>query len=347
MVQLLFADAPDPSRVVVFSSIGDAINDVVMTGGREPAWEQERFIVITPDESLAEAVTAALHEAPGIPAHRVFVEPVAPALVRLGLHASADDLLTIVSYAMPEDEEAGDLWRQTLPLAVLRVRDPRERHALRPYPIPAYDARSAVSEQPLRPGLDALVPAVIADWGSAPGCAKPFTPFITPYLDVDLVGQHCVGRPMNCLGDTLDTDTYRISPQFRLDPSPKAVAVVGALATATGNATYVSMSVNRQAVLQGVKNLSQIELERSAEAFGVPDGDKLYAFYLARRCPTGTKAPCFEIPEADVPANEPINLIQRNYIKPGTARGADPGKPGDELLLRPRLIWLDPADCPP
>lgn len=36
MVQLLFADAPDPSRVVVFSSIGDAINDVVMTGGASP-----------------------------------------------------------------------------------------------------------------------------------------------------------------------------------------------------------------------------------------------------------------------------------------------------------------------
>jgi hypothetical protein len=39
--------------------------------------------------------------------------------------------------------------------------------------------------------------------------------------------------------------------------------------------------------------------------------------------------------------------MTRNYIKPGTARGADPGKEGDETLLRPRLIWLDKADCPP
>ncbi|WP_143828001.1 hypothetical protein [Anaeromyxobacter sp. Fw109-5] len=347
MVDLLFDTAPDPSRVVVFSSIGDANNHIVMAGRGEPPWDQERFIVVTPDESMQEAVNAALHDGADIPAQHVFVEPVAPELVRLGLHSSADDLLTIVRYALPKDEVAGDLWRQELPLAVLRVRDMKAPDAIRPYATPAYDARSAISEQPLRPALDALVPAVIADWGSSPGCAKPFTPFIVPYLDVDLIGQHCLERPMNCLGDTLDTDTYRISPQFSLDPSPKAVAVVGALATATGNATYVSMSVNRQAVMEGVKNLSQLDLARSAAAFGVPGGDKLYAFYLARRCPAGKKAPCFEIAEADVPANEVINLIQRNYIKPGTARGADPGEAGAETLLRPRLIWLDPGDCPP
>lgn len=347
MVNLLFATAPDPTRVLVFSSVGDANNHIVMAGHHKPAWEQERFIVITSDESMKEVVFAALRDAADVPAHHVYVEPVPSELAHLGLGHSADDILTIVRYAMPTDKVAGDLWRQKLPMAVLRVRDMKVPQAIHPYPIPAYDGRSAESEQLLMPGLSALVPAVIADWGTSPGCAKPFTPFIVPYIDVDLIGQHCVDRPMNCLGDTLDTDTYRISTQFRLDPSPKAVAVIGALATETGNATYVSMSINRQAVLQGVMNLSQRDLALSASKFGVPFGDQLYAFYLARQCPKGKKAPCFEIAEKDVPANEVINLIQRNYIKPGTARGADPGTKGAENLLRPRVVWLDPADCPP
>jgi hypothetical protein len=355
MLPLLFSTAPDESRVVVFSSIGNSINDAVIERQTsEAAWNEERFFVITSDASMAQAVSDALGDATGVPAEQVFVEPVARDLVRLGPQRDADDLLTLVRYAQPTDESAGSLWREALPLAVLRVRDMAGGDADQPYDVPRYEDRSASSEQDLLPSLLRLVKAVVEDWGAtAPSCVKPF---IVPYLDIDLVGQHCLARPMNCLGDTQDTDSYRISPPFTLDPPGNTVAVVGSLATATGNATYVSLAVNRMAVLEAVMNRSQRELAGSAAAFGVPSADKFYVVYLSRTCPPGLRAPCIEVADDAVPTGEVIKLMQRNYMNPGTQRGPDPGTPDDlstvedervghELLLRPMLIRLGSGPC--
>jgi hypothetical protein len=341
MLGLLFDTAPDPSRVVVFSSIGDSNNHVVMSRPGESVWGKERVVVITPDASMTREVTQVLQDAAGVAADQVFFEPVAPGLVNLGLHAEADDLMTLVRYATPDDETAGERWREALPMAVLRVRDMVATTQSEPYEIPAYEHRTADPEKWLQPSLDALVAAVEDEAG--PGACDE--KFVTAYLDVDLVGQHCLGRPMNCLGDSQDTDTYHVSPLFELDPPGKMVAVAGTLATETGNATYVSLSINRFEVLEGVVNLSQDQVKDSATQFGVPDADKLYAFYLSRRCPAETKAPCFEISTRDVPTGETIKIMQRNYIRPGTRRGANPGTRADEVLLRPRLIRLDAADC--
>jgi hypothetical protein len=359
MLPLLFGTAPDPSRVVVFSSIGNTNNHVTMTlPGELPPWGEERYIVITPDADLARDITAALARA-GVAPNRIFVEPVSPDLVRLGVHAEADDLVTLARYAMPESETSGDEWRRDLPLAVLRVRDMKTAAAIHPYSIPAYDPRSADSEQWLAENLEDLVAAVKEEWGQEHACDKRF---VVPYLDIDLVGQHCLGwppgisrhsGPMNCLGDTQDTDTYRISPPFMIDPPGTTIAVAGSLATETGNATYVSVSVNRFEVLEGTKNLSQDNLAGSAKGFGVDNAEKLYVFYLSRQCPTDLGDRCFNVSEKEVPAGEVIKIMQRNYMKPGTARGPDPGALEDpttpkkeELLLRPRLIWLDSTGCP-
>jgi hypothetical protein len=361
MEHLLFGTAPDPSRVVVFSSIGNSNNDVSMRRPDGSFWNQERFIVITPDEAMKDALTAALLRAGVGDPDQIFVEPVSPDLVHLGHHADADDFITVMRYAMPDAPALGARWREDLPLAVLRVRDPRTSTALVPYGVPAYDTRSAGSEQALVPALNALTQAVWSASRVGPVPQRCVKAFVDPYRDIDLVGQHCLARPMNCLGDTQDTDTYRISPPFTLDPPGKMVAVVGSLATATGgaspNATYVSLAVNRFSVLQGVINVSHLDLAPTARAFGVTSGS-LYAVYLARECPADIQDRCISVSEGDIPAGEIIKLMQRNYIKVGSARGPDPGTPddlstpyvderiGNEMLLRPRLIFLDPSDCP-
>jgi hypothetical protein len=55
---------------------------------------------------------------------------------------------------------------------------------------------------------------------------------------IDEIGQHCLARPMNCLGDTQD-DSFRSAPTLSLDGG-EVFAVVGTRAIATDNATYVS-----------------------------------------------------------------------------------------------------------
>lgn len=333
---ILFMESPNPSRVMVFSSVGDGNNNVVIERQSGSAFNQQRFFVITPDAVMARKMTDALLRA-GVPNRdQVFIEPVSPEVGRLGLGSEADDLTILMRYALPDNEAAGDRWRQRLPLAILRVRDKDTTRAAKPYPKPAYDERTARSELALEDDVDALIEAVKQRWGQ-PG-AKVGT-FESLLLSVDLIGQHCVERPMNCLGDNPDAD-YQISPTGSLD-SGEVLAVVGTLGTATGNATYTSLAVNWIPPLVGIVNVSDPDLKGSASAFSGQVGhtDKLYVHYFARDC--GTLPHCHEVTEEMVPRGEEVKIIQRNYIVPGTARGADP-----RLLVNPSLIVLDGAARP-
>jgi hypothetical protein len=335
---LLFTQTPNPSRVLVFASIGNSNNNVIIERQSGEAFNQERFFVITPDAVMEREMTSALLRAGVSDPKYVFTEHVSSELVRLGIGPEADDLLTVMRYALPAGGDAnGATWRQQLPFAVLRVRDVNTARATEPYPTPAYDARSAISELGLGTDLGTLLGALKQQWGQP---AAPAGSFINAFSYIDLVGQHCLGRPMNCLGDGQDTDTYRISPALGIEGG-QVIAVLGTLATATGNATYVSLSVNRSAVLTGVANLSHLDLLGTAAALSGTVGNtgKFYIYYFARDC--AGLANCLALPESIIPKGEAIKIIQRNYIFPGTTRGADA-----RLLLSPLVVTFDGTNRP-
>jgi hypothetical protein len=340
---ILFAASPNPSRMMMISSIGDSINNIVIEQQAGAAFGQQRYFIITPDESMADAVTAALGRA-GVPSEHVFTEPVSPNLVRVGLGPEADDLITYIRYAMPENEVLGEQWRERLPLTILRVRDTRGTEPNNPFPIHAYEQRSWNSDETdLVDDFSGLVAAVRAQWNQPEATTLPF---FSAYRFLDLVGQHCLGvlgparGPMNCLGDSQDAD-YQISQSLHID-NGQVIAVVGTLATETGNATYVSLSVNWFPALVGVQNLDDRDLKGTAEPFAsaFQHEDRLfYVHYLARDC-TGLH-PCIQVPRKLVPIGEAIKVIQRNYVVPGSRRGADPTK-----LLNPVAIVLDGTSRP-
>jgi hypothetical protein len=327
----LFGALPkNPSRLTMFASIGNSNNNVVIERQSGAAFNQQRSFVISPDAAMAREMTEALVHARVSGPDQVFTEPVSPEIARIGLGAEADDFLTLIRYAQPGDELAGDQWRHQIPLAVLRVRD-RNAAATEPWPTPSYDPKTARSELGFEGDLTALVAAVKQQWGQPSATVEQSQSL---QLAVDLIGQHCLPRPMNCLGDTQDTD-YQLSPQVSIDDG-QVIAVAGTLGTATGNATYVSLSVNWFDVLKGVGNISDADLEGSTSRFSgtVGNTDKLYLHYFARDC-TGL-SDCFEITEDLVPRGGGIKIVQRNYIVPGTARGPDPNQ-----LLNPVTIVLD------
>lgn len=330
MHHVLFATAPDPSRVLVFSSIGNSHNNATIEAASGSAFNQRRAFLIATDQALAREITDALERARIADRDEVFVEPVSTAVARTGLDADADEFMTLIRYAHPEDEEAGNLWREHPPLLVLRIRD-RAANATEPWPRPTYDSKGGQSELALQGSLDDLVAAVRQQWGqpTAPGGS-----FRSLQQSVDLIGQHCLVRPMSCLGDTQDAD-YQASPTVDLDDG-KVIAVVGTLGTATGNASYVGLSVNWMSILKGVANVSDEALQGSAAAFSgtVANTDKFYLHYYARDC--SGLAPCQEVTEAMVPQGDVIKIIQRNYVAPGTTRGADP-----DNVLNPVAIVLD------
>jgi hypothetical protein len=52
----------------------------------------------------------------------VFTEPTPPESGPLGLDAKANDFITLIRCAMPDNEHAGHAWWTNLPVTVLRVR---------------------------------------------------------------------------------------------------------------------------------------------------------------------------------------------------------------------------------
>lgn len=336
MNSILFSVVPkDPSRVMVFSSIGNSNNNVTIARQAGAAFNQQRAFVISTDAAMSREMTDALVRARVSERSDVITEPVSPSIVSLGLDAKADDFMTVIRYALPDDEDAGNEWRQQRPIMVLRVRD-RNANATEPWPAPVYDAKTAQSELGLANNLANLVSAVKQQWGQPDASARQFNSL---QLSVDLIGQHCLGRPMNCLGDTQDAD-YQASPTV-IPGDSTVIAVAGTLGKATGNASYSSLSVNWMKYLKGVANISDPDLQGSAARFSatVADSDKFYVQYFARDC-TGI-SPCLTITEAMVPTGDPIKIIQRNYVAPGTARGADPTQ-----VLNPVAIILDRSTLP-
>lgn len=343
---ILFAQLPDPSRLLMLASIGNSINNVVITQQTGAQWQagQQRFFVVTPDADVADSVRAALLRA-GVPsANDIFVEKVAPEVVRVGLGKSADDLITYIRYAMPNDVVAGNEWRARLPITVFRVRDMSGSRPANPFPASGYDPRHwNFDENVLAEDLDSLAAAVRSYWNQP--AAPEFRSF-SLYTVFDLVGQHCLGYPdpargpMDCLGDTQDSD-YQISPSMSID-SGRVIAVLGSLGTETGNATYVSVSVNWFPQLVGLVNIDDDHLEGTAARFASSlqhDARLFYVYYIARDC-SGLDN-CTEVSRQSIPVGEILKVIQRNYVTPGYARGPEPTK-----MLNPLAIVLDGNNRP-
>jgi hypothetical protein len=349
------------TRVESFSSVDNNINNVVMEKKSGPPWDEIRYFVITPDQSMDEAVRDALHNL-GVDETEIFTEgipesfegdPVGP----LGLDEKAVDFVTLLRYAMPEDELAADVWRQTLPLNVLRVRRTGSDAAV-PYEARMADERIAVDEvndQELSNALSDLVDAVITR-GESLGLTldRPPEPMAEILNELGQFGPDCRKIGMNCLGDGQDASYFLIKPK-PLDTG-KIYAVVSTLATETGNATYVGLSVNDASRLNGVLNVSDIELKGSAGSYAdaVTDPDTFFVYFFTRDCDAIvdlTDDACTTITRSMVPLasddqapGDPnlhgmFSAAVRAYVALGSERGPDPTK-----QLRPQVLTFSHTD---
>jgi hypothetical protein len=352
LFQFLFTWSPgrEGARIQSLSSLSNAINHVVIERVSGTAFGATRVFVVTPDERMDAIVRQALRRL-GVPDAHVFTEPIPSAdvpdgLGRLGLDEQANDYISVLRYAMPEDVVAGDAWREELPLSVVRV---RERPASRrppvpygPYELAPRTAEDEVGDAELRDGLGALVAAVCDRWDQP--CDDTRVGVMTDLQGppVNLVGPRCRSVAMNCQGDTQDT-TYVNAPGMPLDDG-EVYAVVGTLATETGNATYVGLSVNDLERLKGTVNISDDDLRGSAatvaDLLPAIDLDPYFVHYLTRDCAAIddlTDGRCTALPVELVPAGVPVAFALRSYVRPGTERGPDPA-----ALLPVRVIRVAP-----
>lgn len=372
-IQYLFdtvpPDDPKSQRSISLSALGDVINNVVMErkSGEDP-FGQIRYFIITPSDATNLAVRSAL-QAQGISDDDIFTEqiparddlgPIGP----LGMGKNAIDFLVAFRYAVPEDSTAAEEWRSTLPLTVLRVRAPASLAPLHRYTSLVFAPRTAVSEDYLAGDLKDLIGAVcnslINDANLASNdCVQPLpasTFMPDPVRDLGWAGPYCRDIGMDCQGDQQEAAYFVSSP--RSVDSGQVYAIVGTLATAIGNATYVGLSANDASIMGGIKDATILDtgLQGSADGFADPAGryDKLFVHFFTRDCsmlsavPGGTDN-CTQISEdllppasdttaqGDPALHGTIIFSLRDYIAQGEISGPDSTK-----LQTPRILTFTP-----
>lgn len=368
LVKFLFTTVPpsdkQTGRIVSFSSVNNNVNDVTIERQSGSVWGQNRYFVITPDQQMDRTVRSSLQRL-GVGSKDVYTEAIPPKLENrsigpIGLGKRANDFITLLRYTMPEDKAAGDAWMENPPLTVLRVRErPSSQRAPEPFPPDFLEKRTGVPEQWLAGSQQQLVKAVCARAARGPwkldtrnsGCAEaaPYSESTMHDLlnELGQSGPECRSIGMDCLGDNQDA-SYFFAPARPLDQG-QVYAVIGTLATETGNGTYVGLSVNDASRLKGVLNVPDTDLAGSANGYKkVANRDKLFVHYFSRDC-RGlrglTGAACTTITEdmvakagddsaqGDPKSHGQINFALRTYVKPGSERGPDP-----KLQLKGRVL---------
>lgn len=349
----------NPARIQLAASLGNSNNNVVVQQQSGSAFSEERFFITTPDQFMDSSIRSALNTI-GVESSAIFTEPIPSAgglnTVNTGLDEHADDLLWLMRYSMPYDDEGeGSLsktWKNDLPLIVLRVRDKSPKHVAETYGAITLETRTAVNESSLQTDLTNLVTAVNNRWGQPCAQANCSDQGTVNFVNlqpppINFVGPLCMEVGMNCLGDTQDTSYQTAVGQLSID-NGEIYAVASTLGTITGNATYVGLSINDSVLVEGVANISSDQLKNSAANYAaqVNNTEKLYLYYFTRDC-SGLEAltdgNCLSITESMIPrCTDPatqtchdIKIAQRNYIVPGTRRGPD-----STLIQLPRLLKL-------
>jgi hypothetical protein len=348
LLPVFFTTVPNnPARILLFASLSNSNNNVVIAEQSHAVWDQIRYFVITPDRSMDAAVRATLVGL-GVDDEDIVTEPI-PGNLNLGLGESADDFLTLLRYAMPVDGgahgTASDRWRSELPFVLLRVRDAGSGAAPLLYPPVTLESRTATDERAYATDLAGIVAGVRARWEQPEATVTPSLNFQSQLGEV---GPACTAIGMNCLGTTWDS-VVLMSRRFPLDGDPQQVyAVAGTLGTRTDNATYVGLGVNNSRKQLGVGNVSDSELQGSAGGYspGVADPDKFFVYYFTRDCrglEALTGGYCFSVPVSMLPkCKDPADLScellvfsLRDYIRPGTRRGPDAAQ-----VLSPVVVTL-------
>jgi hypothetical protein len=365
--------SPDPSRYEILGSVGNDVNDVVVQNkiGSDSFWGGDPIVyVTTSDPKLADYIVSDA-AASGLDAKRIFVEPVG-ANAKSGTTFAADDRITLLRYALPEDDTASSQWLSNLKsnMQVYRVALPPSRIAPPQYPTQSYTPKTGNNEANLAAPFDELS-GLLAGWLKQHQSAGPTRTCDASQSDhVDkkhepygtLVGKDCIADGRSCLADNQDTDAYRTAVIGALMSGNLAI-FTGVNHAVTDNASYLSLSVYNGQTTAGVASVSQTnrravgfysgDMTGSAEAvlksLGLYDSaspalkaalPKLYVEFFAREC--GARNHCVKIATADVPLGVPIAITQRAYVRPDSTTGANP-----DIMQGPRAIFQSrTTGCP-
>ena len=350
-----------PSRYELFASIGNDVNNVVVQNQFQTPWNGQVVVyVTTSNQVLADDLVQQL-SANGVNAKAIMIEKIGANVVT-GKGAAADDLVSLIRYAVPQDQNAANAWLNDVNSNVKVYKVSKQTSVTR-YPNNRYTPRSSTSELALTAPLDELA-ALLNAWLASVQPTQTIQTenfrTLTLYNPVTqtpsgLVGSDCIEKGTICDGDNQDTYTYALSPKVQLGANDTMV-VAGLNHNLFSNSSYISLAIYNAAEAAGVASVSQTNPEAvgfnagnltgSAEAvlrdLGLYNNasaalklalPKLYVSLISRNCSYATSY-CVSLDGTNlIPAGANINMYERAYLRPGDTTAADVNN-----MLRPRLV---------
>jgi hypothetical protein len=318
----------------VLGSLGPSLNNLVVEDqlGVVPA-DRPIAVITTADAAVERQVKDWLADA-GWDASSVFVDRIPYELVRMGLGPDQDWFAIVGRVAVFADVGLGQQYLEDTQSTVLRLtppgpeQAPAEPHPLQPLP----EKGAGVTEEGLRPSLDALEAAIAAAY---PG----FTPIRAESTAYDFPTYECLAEDF-CSGEIRDRYYARV-PNFLLPDDGTFLVAFGPNHERTGKAVYSNCSVNTIVNQLGLATVESDVFPGSAAAYVPADPfvDDLYAVVVARDCAPFAGQPCIAVPTGcpGVDFDELLMVDFRAYLEPATGAAplASELLPDRALLMRP------------
>lgn len=353
--------SPDPDRYELFGSLGNDVNSIIVQDqyGQAPWGGNVIVYVTTSNETLADALIASAR-ARGLNPDSIFIEPVG-ANVITGTGADADDMITLMRYAVPESPSAATDWQNELSNNALVYTVSNESLAVSRYGATPYTPHTVNTDetgletalQQLTALLAAYLESTVPTLTAASYQSQATTQNDSQGVPVSgLVGSSCITFGVSCEGDNQDTSTYATLIDYVLllgAEDAGFIAGVNHAVESVDNSHYVTVDIYNAATSSGVAATSQTNRAAAGFASGVltgsaerllaelgiaiPPGNqdlrthlpKLYATFVTRDCTNSViaaSALCVDLMgDSLIPLDEPISIIERSYVVPGTTTG--------------------------
>ena len=257
--------SPDPLRYEIFGSVGNNVNNTVVKNQGGSPWNgQIVTYVTTSNQSLANDIVAKL-KAKGVNPNSIMIEKLGPNVLT-GNTQAADDLVTLIKYALPEDQNSANTWYSSIASNVLVYKVSALNVGVVRYPANQYTARTGTVETQLTAALNELA-SLLQSWSTSNTIlgslsAVSTSSFTRTTLDdingvpIGLVGGDCIRKGTICAGDDQDTSTYAFSPKFDLSNN-SILFIAGVDHNYFSNSSYISLSIYNAAEMAGIASSSQ------------------------------------------------------------------------------------------
>ncbi len=319
--------SPDPSRYEIFGSIGNDVNSILVQNqyGSSPWGGTVIMYITTSNQNLANNLIANA-KSQGIHPNSIFVEPVG-SNVMTGNGASADDLITLMRYAVPESASEASTWQNALDNHVLVYKVTNTNLAVSRFGSNSYTAHTVnTDETTLTTALQqlgALLQSYLENTQTPIATAASHQSQATTedasngVPTSGLVGSYCIATGTNCEGDNQDTSTYATLINYTLLLGPEETAFIAGVnhsVESVNNSRYISIDIYNAANASGVAGSSQTNPTAAGFDSGVLTGSaeqvltdlgisiplsntelraeisKLYVTFVARNCNNSTIA---------------------------------------------------------